>query len=113
MKSHNAGRPLTADTRKLGVRHFSRFSRSAPSHGPQNETLLLRGRRSNFHLEDVPVIHRHRAGFAQKISAEAAPAPLTRPIHQAPLRGIPVHVAEFLRTLASRPHIEVVETFLP
>jgi|SRR5271166_3768684 len=50
--------PLNADIKELGVRHFSRFSRSGPSAPPaRNQTALLRG----WHSPIVRRYHLHEA----------------------------------------------------
>jgi len=74
---------------------------------------LLRGRRSDFHFEDRPVVDSYRAGFAEKVGAEATPAPQFRRLDQSALYWIAMHITQFLDALFLRPNVEVIETFLP
>ena len=74
---------------------------------------VLRGRRSNPHVEDFPLVYFYRTNFAQSVGAEAAPAPEFRGGHQAALHRIAMQVAQFLDTFVFGPHVEIVETFLP
>jgi hypothetical protein len=95
------------------VRHFSRFLRSGLPDSPQLGIQLLRGRRWHPHLENFPLVDSYQTGFAEKVGAEAAPAPQFRRRHQTALYRIAVHVAQFLDALVFGPHVEVVESLLP
>ena len=104
---------VSTDTEKMGVPRFSRFSRSGLSDSWHRKGLVLCGWRSNLHLEDLPLVDLDQPDLAEGISAETAPAPEFRGLHQATLHRVAVHVAQFLDTLVTTPDIEVVEAFLP
>lgn len=55
----------------------------------------------------------HRSGFSEEIGAETAPLPLLGFFHQSPLHWVAVYVTELLDVFPFRPHVEIVETFLP
>jgi hypothetical protein len=74
---------------------------------------LLRGRRSDVDLEDLPVVDSYRTGFAQKVGAEATPAPQFRRRDQSALYWIAMHITQFLDTFVLAPDVEIVESFLP
>jgi hypothetical protein len=96
----------------MGVRHFSRFSRSGP---PTADTLRrkLGDWRPNLHLQHFPIIGFDGTGLAQEVGAETAPAPEFRRGHQAALHRISMHVTKFFDAFVFGPHIEIVEPFLP
>jgi hypothetical protein len=90
---------------------FSRFSRrglsDCQSHG------LLRGRRTNLHLQNFPVVEFDRTSLAKEVVAKTAPAPEFRTRDQTPLHRIAMHIAKFLDALVFGPDVEIVKSFLP
>jgi len=58
-------------------------------------------------------VYPHRTWFSIKVRPKAAPLPMFRLLHQAPLHRIPVHVTQLLDPLAFAPDIEILESFLP
>jgi hypothetical protein len=84
---------------------------------PQLGIQLLRGRRWHLHLENFPLVDSYSTCLAEKMGAEAAPAPKFRRLHQAALHRIAVHVAQFLNAFAFGPDVEilvgVMESLLP
>ena len=95
------------------MRHFSRFLRSGLPDSQQLGIQLLRGRRRHLHLENFPLVDSYSTCLAEKISAEAAPAPKFRRLHQTALHRIAVHVAQFLNAFAFGPDVEIVKSLLP
>jgi len=96
------------------VPHFSRSLREVGSRVVGSGVgWFSRGWRSDLHLENLPIIHHHRTGLAEGVSAVTTPAPEFWRRHQSALDRITVDVAQFLGPLAARPDIEVVETLLP
>jgi hypothetical protein len=80
---------------------------------PQLGIQFLRGRRWHLHLENFPLVDSYSTCLAEKIGAEAAPAPQFRRRHQTALHRIAVHVAQFLNAFAFRPDVEIVKSLLP
>jgi hypothetical protein len=99
------------------VRHFSRFLRSGLPESPQLGTPLLLGQTWHLHLENFPLVDSYSTCFAEKIGAEAAPAPQFRRLHQTALHRIALPVAQFLNAFAFCPDVEilvgVMESLLP
>ena len=100
--------------KQLGVRHFSRFSRSGPVQlsTPERFPLLCRGR-SDLHFQDFPPVHSHQTGFAESIGAETAPGPKLRGRHQSSRYWVAMNVAQFFDAFVFGPDVEVVEALLP
>jgi hypothetical protein len=74
---------------------------------------LLPRYRTNLQFEYTPVIHFHRTGFTQCVSAITAPMPQFRRLHQPSLHRIAMHITQLLRALFHTPHIEVIKPRLP
>jgi len=58
-------------------------------------------------------VYPHCSWFSIKVRPKAAPFPMFRLLHQAPLHRVPVHVTQLLNPLALAPDIEIIEPFLP
>ena len=87
-----------------GVRHFSRFFfEKWPAEPPTPFDSALCGRRSDLHLEHIPLVDSHWTCLAQEIGAETAPTPEFRRGHQTALHRIPMHVVKFLDAFVLGP----------
>ena len=61
------GRPKNRRPKQLGVRHFSRFSRSGLPSSRHRLDFALRVRRSDLHPKHIPLVHSHWPGLAQEV----------------------------------------------
>src|SRR5258708_1607830 len=80
---------------------------------PRLGIQLLGSRRWHPDLENFPLVDSYSTCLAEKIGAEAAPAPKFRRLHQTALHRIAVHVAQFLHAFAFCPDVEIVKSLLP
>jgi hypothetical protein len=104
---------MRAESYKLGVPHFSRVLRVGRHTADTIMFLVLGSGRSNLHLQHITVVDLNWTGFPKSVSSKAAPMPKFRGGRQSARHWIAMHVAQFFDAFACRPHVEVVEAFLP
>src|SRR5260370_14298013 len=110
---YNAGWSLNVNRKKLGGAHLLSLFEQWPPEPPTPFDFASRGRRSDLHLEHIPLVDSHWTGLAQEIGAETAPMPEFRRGHQTALHRISMHVAKFLDGFVLGPYVEIIEPFLP